>query len=169
MIHEAYMPVYTWGPDFQRGCTGGSTRGSTRSPRGPKKDTNCTPAGLVFLTVLNSRHSRSGKKMKMLTMMARRRSTSRRSTDIPLLMCRSISPRGPIPHKSCTSSKTHIALQKQNKTSKTRYFKQKGPWQLNGAKANLKSQKSITLLPLLLLLWRLARMCKTCLWMFHCP
>ena len=136
-----HICLYTWGPDFQRGCTGGSTRGSTRSPRGPKKDTNCTPAGLVFLTVLNSRHSRSGKKMKMLTMMARRRSTSRRSTDIPLLMCRSISPRGPIPHKSCTSSKTHIALQKQNKTSKTRYFKQKGPWQLNGAKANLKSQK----------------------------
>ena len=99
---------------------------------------NFTPAGWVVLTVLNSRHSRSGKKMKMLTMMARRRSTSRRSTDIPLLMYRSISPRGPIPHKSWTSSKTHIALQKQNKTSKTRYFKQKGPWQLNGAKANLK-------------------------------
>ena len=71
-------------------------------------------AGLVFLTVLNSRHSRSGKKMKMLTMMARRRSTSRRSTDIPLLMCRSISPRGPIPHKSCTSSKRTLLF--KNKT-----------------------------------------------------
>ena len=37
MIHEAYMPVYRC-PDFH--CvvrTGGSTRGSTRGPRGPKK------------------------------------------------------------------------------------------------------------------------------------
>ena len=36
MIHEAYMPVYRC-PDFH--CvvrTGGSTRGSTRGPRGPK-------------------------------------------------------------------------------------------------------------------------------------
>ena len=34
MIHEAYMPVYRC-PDFH--CAG-STRGSTRGPRGPKKD-----------------------------------------------------------------------------------------------------------------------------------
>ena len=35
MIHEAYMPVYRC-PDFH--CAGGrgSTRGSTRGPRGPK-------------------------------------------------------------------------------------------------------------------------------------
>ena len=38
MIHEAYMPVYRC-PDFH--CvvrTGGSTRGSTRGPRGPKNE-----------------------------------------------------------------------------------------------------------------------------------
>ena len=40
MIHEAYMPVYRC-PDFH--CAGGRgfTRGSTRGPRGPKKD-DCT-------------------------------------------------------------------------------------------------------------------------------
>ena len=39
MIHEAYMPVYRC-PDFH--CAGGrgSTRGSTRGPRGPKNVTN---------------------------------------------------------------------------------------------------------------------------------
>ena len=39
--------------------------------RSIKKDTNYTLAGWIVLTVLNSRHSRSGKKMMMLTMMAR--------------------------------------------------------------------------------------------------
>ena len=36
MIHEAYMPVYRC-PDFHCVRAGGSTRGSTRGPRGPKK------------------------------------------------------------------------------------------------------------------------------------
>ena len=35
MIHEAYMPVYM-GSRFSLRA-GGSTRGSTRGPRGPKK------------------------------------------------------------------------------------------------------------------------------------
>ena len=35
MIHEAYMPVYM-GSRFSLHRTGGSTRGSTRGPRGPK-------------------------------------------------------------------------------------------------------------------------------------
>ena len=35
MIHEAYMPVYRC-QDFQRVRVYGSTRGSTRGPRGPK-------------------------------------------------------------------------------------------------------------------------------------
>ena len=41
MIHEAYMPVYRC-PDFH--CAGGRgfTRGSTRGPRGPKKDSVMT-------------------------------------------------------------------------------------------------------------------------------
>ena len=51
MIHEAYMPVYRC-PDFH--CAGGrgSTRGSTRGPRGPKKigpieeQKNCAPKGI---------------------------------------------------------------------------------------------------------------------------
>ena len=40
MIHEAYMPVYMGSRFLARagGCTYGSTRGSTRGPRGPK---NC--------------------------------------------------------------------------------------------------------------------------------
>ena len=38
MIHEAYMPVYRC-PDFHCVRAGGSTRGSTRGPGGPKKMT----------------------------------------------------------------------------------------------------------------------------------
>ena len=37
MIHEAYMPVYI-GSRFSLRRTGGSTRGSTKGPRGPKNE-----------------------------------------------------------------------------------------------------------------------------------
>ena len=39
MIHEAYMPVYMGSRFLARagGCMYGSTRGSTRGPRGPNK------------------------------------------------------------------------------------------------------------------------------------
>ena len=39
MIHKAHMPVYkVFSAD-------GSTRGSTRGPRGPKTDTDCQESG----------------------------------------------------------------------------------------------------------------------------
>ena len=49
MIHEAFMPVYRC-PDFH--CAGGSTRGSTRGPRGPKKNAACNKIIFVNCIIL---------------------------------------------------------------------------------------------------------------------
>ena len=42
MYHKAYMPVYMWSRFFLH-WAGGSTRGSTRDPCGPKNSTHTSP------------------------------------------------------------------------------------------------------------------------------